>query len=387
LNGPPSGGDPNDEKGKAFAERFIRYSAADLFNKPSFEFADFKATDDRGNEYVRTAKISSLSCEQRKGIFSFFEYSEYTANGDLELPGGEIISNAEFFFPKVHMELTEKAAWDAGLNLSPASNLLLKMGSIWPDYPLSAHLVLYAVIPIQVRIVLAAIAADIGTSLFNSHLGENQHWHSMCPSNPISSTINPSPVLTNEKVKDNIIKQAEDWYSKAIGNRRNSIVSLLNLGRLCHMIQDSYSMSHCWRRYIGDTNTLPLLLGMNGIDDGKIWTFQGYEEQDRNFHGCADKSTQEDRTQNAPTELPTIGYASAKEATKKIIKMYADGNNGKPWSALKNYLSDEVYAIHPDREGKDSGECHPLFLKGLDYYSISDVENRLSGFSISNPGM
>jgi hypothetical protein len=157
------------------------------------------------------------------------------------------------------------------------------------------------------------------------------------------------------------------------------------------MIQDSYCMSHCWRRYIGDTNTLPLLLGMNGIsggingiDDGKIWTFQDYSEQDGSFHACADEPKQEHGK-------PTIGYASAENATKEIMRRYKAGlkfdDPGPNYESLRKYLSDEVYAIHPGRGDKDSGECHPLFLKSLGYYSVSDVKSRLYGFSISNEGM
>jgi hypothetical protein len=99
---------------------------------------------------------------------------------------------------------------------------------------------------------------------------------------------------------------------------------------------------------------------------------------------------QEDVTQNPPKVL-TIGYASAEKATKKIIWRYIakvgfdvawPGSNDK---SLREYLSDEVYAIHPGRGNKYGGECHPLFLKSLD--SIFVVKEKLYKFSSENPGI
>jgi hypothetical protein len=127
--------------------------------------------------------------------------------------------------------------------------------------------------------------------------------------------------LKNEGVKKKIIGQAYEWYKNAIDKETsNKGESLLNLGRLCHMIQDSYCMSHCWRRYIGDTNTLfPLLSGVDAIIDprqsGNIWTFQNYGIQDGSFHKCADKPEQKSGT----TTRTTIGYKSAENTTKEII--------------------------------------------------------------------
>jgi hypothetical protein len=345
LNGPPSGGggNTNDEKGKAFAERFIRYSAADLFNNPSFEFADFKATDDRGNEYVRTAKISSLGYEQRMGIFSFFEYSEYIANGDLELPDGETISNAEFFSLDAHKDLTREGARLASLailNNPSVDELWLEAYSVWQDDNAGGLIQLY-----------------------KSHYGENQYWHSMYSGQayagqPLSTN------LKNEGVKEKIIGQAKEWYEEAIKKKAtNMLKSLLNLGRLCHMVQDSYCLSHCWRRYTKDTYIGQVLSGMNAItsaENDNIWNFQDYRKQDTNFHKYADESKQRKGT---PQEKLTIGYESAKKATKEIMEMYSAN---KPWSTLKSHLNDKVYKIHLGRENKAGSGCHPLFLKSLD---------------------
>jgi hypothetical protein len=54
-------------------------------------------------------------------------------------------------------------------------------------------------------------------------------------------------------VKKDITDQAIGWYSMAIESKKTK-EEIRALGQLCHMIQDSYCLSHCWRRYEGDEN-------------------------------------------------------------------------------------------------------------------------------------
>jgi len=342
------GSSEEDDKGKAFAERFMKFSAADLFNKPSFEFADLKVPDAEGRKQEFMAKISGLDYKRRMGIFSFFEYSEYIANGDLELPEGETVNDVEFFSLEAHKELTKVYAEKLGIPFYEP----LRGGCIWQD-----------------RGIIDPV------TLYNSHYGKDQHWHSMCPKS--------DERLKNYIVRETIIDQAAKWYSEAIRNRFES-TRLFALGKLCHMVQDSYSLSHCWRRYAGDHDIEELLLSLatseikeiNEEENGKIWTFQDYGNQDGNYHECADKSEQKG--------IQTIGYISAEKATEKIMEIYRDRGG---CDSLETYLRNKVYVMYPGRAGEFSGESHPMFLSReengfirnfpLSDYSISKAESGL----------
>jgi len=336
------------EKGKAFTEKFMKSSAADLFNKPSFEFADLKVSDAEGRKQEFMAKISDLDYERRMGIFCFFEYSEYATNGDLELLGGETVNDVEFFKLAVHIELTKEGAKAASIPF----NFSLWHGCIWPDVPFLINSSNFSHAPPNIdvfNIIIAPFALAIKS--YNSHLGGNQHWHSMCPKSDEG--------LKNYIVKKTIIDQAEEWYSEAI-RKRDEYGGYFALGKLCHMVQDSYCLAHCWRRYVGDQNIEQVLLsGIKGInigDDDKIWTFQDFRVQSSHNHGYADE-----RYADVPKkEITIIGYESAKEATKKIMQLY---KNESKFDILKSYLNEKVYVIHPDREDEQSGDTHPLFSK------------------------
>ena len=58
----------SDGVARDFVSGFMEHSPAGLFSK-DFEFADFIAPDAKGEEQKFVAKVSSLSSEQRKGIF------------------------------------------------------------------------------------------------------------------------------------------------------------------------------------------------------------------------------------------------------------------------------------------------------------------------------
>jgi hypothetical protein len=192
----------------------------------------------------------------------------------------------------------------------------------------------------------------------------------MCPKS--------SQAQTNAKIKNTILKQAESWYSEAIKNKKENKIkeSLFALGKLCHMVQDSFVLSHSWRRYIGDEE----FIKENKIekeDNGKIWTFQDYELQDGNYHALADCPTQKHNSQ-------TIGYKSAENATKEIMARYA---RNLAWherysaiTPLKDYL-DKIYEICGSKKDSPSGGSHPWFKKN-NLFSREQVQDFLTKLSM-----
>jgi len=183
---------------------------------------------------------------------------------------------------------------------------------------------------------------------------------------------------TNNEVRNIILKQCEKWYSDAWDYRQKNKhdYSLMELGKLCHMLQDSFVLAHCWRRYVGDEK----FINMDKIeryDNGRIWTFQDYAAQDGSSHGYADSATQEGGVE-------TIGYKSAERATEQIMLRFEKGlkwhERYSTLSSPQNYLSG-VYELCSGREDKDSGGSHPWFKKDSSL-SISQLQDRLTKLSL-----
>jgi hypothetical protein len=370
-------GDSEGEEGKNFACKFLEYSPADLLNK-NFKFADLSAPDQNGEDQVFSLEISDLSYERRKEILCLFEYGEDLENGSLKLSNGDTVDDVEFFGSGIrgtankgdnfasatHQKLTKAGAEHSGIKFTQE----LEYGSIWPDFPSERPLAInrgYAIL------VLSEARSVSETDLvYKSHFGENQHWHSMCPK------LKKFP--TNSEVRSIILKQCEEWYSRAWDYRQKKRYdySLMELGKLCHMLQDSFVLAHCWRRYVGDEKFIDEDK-IEKEDHGKIWTFQDYAVQDGNYHGYADSPTQ-------TGGVETIGYKSAERATEQIMLRF---NKNLKWhekysalSSPQNYLSG-VYELCSGRGDWLSGGSHPWFEKYSDL-SLSQLQDRLTKLSV-----
>jgi len=371
-------GDSEGEEGNSFACRFIEYSSGDLFNK-DFKFADFVALDAKGEDLPFEVGISDLSYEDRKGILCIFEYSEDLKSGTLNLPGGDTVEDVEFFglanmpgiankaynaVSKTHQNLTVTGAKAEKID----ANSFLTDGSIWPDFPTVEHL--ETNIPYALSVLASGKDFSKNKLAYESHFGKNQHWHSMCPKS--------SQTQTNAKIKNTILEQAEKWYSEAIGNKKENKIkeSLFALGKLCHMVQDSFVLSHSWRRYAGDEKFIKESK-IEKEDNGKIWTFQDYECQDGNYHALADCPTQKNNIQ-------TIGYKSAENATKEIMARYARNlawhERYSALTPLKDYLN-KIYEICSGRKDSPSGGSHPWFKKD-NIFSREQVQDSLTQLSM-----
>jgi len=360
-------GDSEGEEGKIFASEFME----NLFEK-DFKFAELSAPDQNEEEQIFPLEISDLSYERKKEIMCIFEYGEDLENGSLKLPNGDVIDDVEFsgmtkkgsnFANATHQKLTETGAKSSGIKFTEE----LENGSIWPDFPSERPLMVNR--PYAILVLSEAYSTSETDIVYKSHFGENQHWHSMCPK--------LKKVPTNNEVRDIILKQCKDWYSNAWEYRQKKRFdySLMELGKLCHMLQDSFVLAHCWRRYIGDEK----FINEGKIekeDNGRIWTFQDYAAQDGGYHGYADSPTQLGGVQ-------TIGYKSAERATEQIMLRF---NKNLQWhekySSLdspQNYLSD-VYKLCDGRENEPSGGSHPWFEKHTDL-SISQLQELLAKLS------
>jgi hypothetical protein len=370
-------GDSEGEEGKNFAYKFMGYSPANLLNT-DFKFADLSAPNQKVEYQTFSLEISNLSYEKRKEILCLFDYSQDLENGSLRLPNGDIADDVEFFGSAIkgmmnkgdnfanatHQKLTQIGAEHSGIKFIQE----LEDGSIWPDFPSEKPLVINRSHAILVLSETYSVSeTDI---VYKSHFGENQYWHSMCPK--------LKKIPTNSEVRDIILKQCEEWYSKAQEFRQNNKLkeSLFELGKLCHMLQDSFVLAHCWRRYVGDEKFIKEDK-IEKEDNGKIWAFQDYECQDGNSHSFADSPTQINKTE-------TIGYRSAEKATEQIMLRYSHNlkwhEKYSTLSSPKDYLS-KVYELCSGRENLPSGGSHPWFKKNSDL-SLNQLKDYLTKLSM-----
>jgi hypothetical protein len=264
---------------------------------------------------------------------------------------------------KTHQNLTITSAKAENVKVSD----MLTDGSIWPDFPTETHL------ETSIPFSLITLAREKVTAnrhiIYQSHHGAYQHWHSMCPK--LSKTVN------NAMVVRFILEQAEKWYSEAIKKKKENKTdeSLFAIGKLCHMVQDSFVLAHCWRRYLGDEKFISEKK-ISKEEHGKIWTFQDYEQQDGNLHAYADAPKQANGIQ-------TIGYKSAENASKEIMARYARNlewhERYSTLNPLRDYIS-EIYELCKNREKELSGGSHPWFSKDSKI-SSSELKKKLSNFS------
>jgi len=284
--------------------------------------------------------------------------------GPADLPS--TVNKLSNIIRKTHQKLTKAGAKYAKIKISDD----LTNGSMWPDCP--SEKALDVNFAYTAAVITEIIKADENDTVRKSHFGENQYWHSMCPKLPSKKT------LTNEDVKDMIMKQLEKWYKEALEykEKKNTRKSLFALGKLCHVIQDSFVLSHCWRRYYGDEKFIGLKRIKKG-DHGKIWTFQDYAAQDGNFHAMADSPKQDE-------DAITIGYESAEYATKEIMFRYSENfmwGRGRSGVGSPREFLEKVYEIYPGREDEASGGSHPWFKNGNT--SRAEVGDNLTAFSQS----
>jgi RHS repeat-associated protein len=193
----------------------------------------------------------------------------------------------------IHEAIARAAAGDAGVKYTKQ----LDQGVAWPDVPMG----------------YAGTWRNLhtpGTLANRSHYGDLQFWHSMASGSEKS----------NGEVLDKIVKQAREWWSDA------SKGSDLDMGKLLHTVQDSFSDSHVARD-----------------KSGAILFFENYGEQDADKHGTADKGS----------DWKTIpGAQEAYKASSQLLKMRKENAD---FGEVEKYLRGTVYRFAPGAADKPVG--------------------------------
>ncbi len=328
------GGDASGDEGTLFAADFVIYNQL-LFK--NFQFASFKIKGEDGSIRDFDAKVLAGSPDKdKKGKDLVYVEDKSDDHGIITLKNGEQ-REVEFFKIEgggaVHESITKQAAEIASkrLNCNIYFDAKLDKGVAWPDVPCGNENsvetcygdMLYVMAQNKTKITRKWI--DKNSIVYKSHFGEYQFWHSMAPPGD----------FTNAQVVDKIVEQAKEWYDKAQeiekANKEKAkqlnlyhYYGLFHIGKILHMVQDSYSPSHVHRE----------------DSTGDIIQIQSYTEQDEHKHGEPDKAD------------PHGGSNPIKRAIEASASVLVLFGNGKSSNDLEKYLRSTVYkfGVDPDSD-------------------------------------
>lgn len=226
-------------------------------------------------------------------------------------------------FKEVHEKITLRAATSVRIKEKKILSAL-RLGTQWPDVPCED------LTKISVCEVKFLINKKIKTKLaYRTHYGDLQYWHSM----------SPSPKLTNQQLLEKIVAQAKKWYTNALKSTNHSGShkrrGYFTLGKILHMIQDSFSHSHVIRG-----------------KDSTVIQFQSYVDQDPKKHSHADyvKGKKWD-------EIPGVNEAILH--SKSILNFFQQKIPFSP--KVENYFRTKIYKFAPGAASKKSGGSAPQF--------------------------
>lgn len=313
------GGDASDDEGVLFTADFIRFN--DVLHK-SFEFATVKICSKSGEEREFKPKVNfdtpSLEIKSRDLLYMLEKEDDH---GIVTLKSGKKVE-VEFFKIRgggaVHEAITKEAAKIAGVPY----DYRLDEGCAWPDVPCenedSIETCYYNTWRNQYT---------KGTMAYDSHHGSKQYWHSMAPAGNYS----------NQQVIELIINQAKQWFRKAHETKGDD--GLFHIGKILHMVQDSFSLSHVQRD-----------------EKNRIIQFQGYNVQDSSKHSEPDEDGSSKGAQDAKTASIYIlsFYKTVKSDTLKV-EIYLP--------AFENYLRRNVYQLALNRGEVKAGGSLDAYKK------------------------
>jgi hypothetical protein len=219
---------------------------------------------------------------------------------------------------RIHEQITEQAAKNAKIPFSTG----LDKGTAWPDVPCEN--------PKSVEVCYVGTGWNehtAGTLANRSHHGDLQFWHSMAPTS--------DKPLNNGQVVDKIVQQAKAWYAEGVAGPKGNDFPI---GKMLHMVQDSYSASHVVRD-----------------KEGRVQQFQGYDAQDPGAHSHADK-----KGKDMKSYLDVPGARGALNASTKLLEFYA---RRAPFSEVESYLRQQVYPLAPSRANEPAGGSAPPYVK------------------------
>jgi len=301
------GGDAPGDEGTLFAADFIRYN--ELLSK-DFEFATFhiKSEDGGVRKFVAKVNVNQPNSEQKAKELIFIEDND-DDHGLVTLNSGKKV-RVEFFKIRgggaIHEKITIRAAIAVGFRYDKR----LREGCAWPDVPCKDVNSIETCYYKTWRKMHTK-----GTIAYASHYGDLQYWHSMAPTGN----------NTNKEVVDKIVEQAKKWFKRGIDTKieNEKDDGLFHIGKILHMVQDSYSLSHVQRN-----------------ESNQIIQIQSYNDQDSHKHAIPDK---DDKAKGV------------KDATKASIWILQHYKNSKSTKNEKEYLPklEEILRqkIYPFQEG------------------------------------
>jgi hypothetical protein len=157
-----------------------------------------------------------------------------------------------------------------------------------------------------------------GTLTFESHYGKKQYWHSMAFPGAVSA----------EQVKAKIIEQAREWFGDALEawEKENIKTAGELLGRVLHMVQDSFSRAHVKR----DAR-------------GRVEGFQDYGLQDPGKHAEADSPEKGNSSRYEDLRKYLPGAEEAMEASRDLLGCFLRKDK-----ASFNAAIEKLYKLAPD---------------------------------------
>jgi hypothetical protein len=360
-------GDTARDEGAGFASRFVDWSGMNLLVN-NFEFGEAEWETADGKKRRGTLAVGSEAIEAyRKLALHYATLHSGEEEGEL-VAWGESRGEAEFWNVEgkgsVHEVLSKLAAQANHLPFKENGDGLDE-GCAWPDVPEftgKENNTNYGKF-LSIYIARSWFSAELESSrTYNSHFGNLQNWHSMCPEEK-------GRIWTNKEVKQLILEHLKGWYQEALTAKKESD-ALFNMGRMMHTVQDGYCLSHCWRRFVDDGADYEKIPKEH---EWKIWSFQSYGNQDSSAHGVADKAELEKNGE----KIQTLGYRKSIEASSQLLSFY---KNKATWNTILQWLDTEVYVLYPGREEMKSGYSHPWFSKALQK-SSEWVENKMAQLS------
>jgi hypothetical protein len=317
-------GDAKGDEGTRFANAFIYHNK--LLQR-DFHFANFHVQIDENKiESFRPVVLQNMPNEEEKAKTLLYTEDATDDQAAVMLNNGKQIIG-EFFKIRgggaIHENLTLKAA--NAVNI--VYDYRLDEGCAWPDVPCENEN------SIETCYFNTWRNLDKpGTFAYESHHGRNQYWHSMAPTGE----------YTNQEVIELIITQAKKWFTMGVNTgmgdggfwNKAGDDGLFHIGKILHMIQDSFSSSHIQRN-----------------KQNKIIQIQGYNEQDARKHGKPDKEGHSKGANDAQK------YSAKLLTLYKVIKSYENSlqtpNIYLP--QLEALLRDEIYMIQSDRRHIKAG--------------------------------
>lgn len=223
------GRDAIGDEGTRFTADFLWYNHLlfEDFRYATFQFGKILEGTVKVERSVNYEVNESEVDREKRAKYLFYVEDKLADQGVVSMKNGSTVT-VEFYKIRgngaVHEAITRSAANQVGFEYTDS----LDEGCAWPDVPCSAN-------PNSVETCYYRTWQDYktpGTLAYRSHYGDLQYWHSMAPIG----------VHTNQRILDKIIHQARLWYEMALAENE-----IFHVGKILHMIQDSYSRSHVVR--------------------------------------------------------------------------------------------------------------------------------------------